>query len=125
MGSRLQLQALLESLIESRTPFGYNLESESIEVTGALDVVKNANVYFQPPENHKLNYPCIIYSRNDVDTLFANNKPYNHKTRYSVTVIDKNPDSDIPGKVADLPMCAFERHFKKDNLNHVVYNLYY
>lgn len=45
--------------------------------------------------------------------------------RYELTVIDKNPDSDILDRVASLPMCAFERHYTADNLNHDVYNIYY
>lgn len=102
MGTRLQLQALFEELIESK------------------------NVYFQPPENVKLNYPCIVYKRGTIGkTEFANDKPYQFKIRYSVTIIDKNPDSVLIEKIASLPMCLFERHYTVDNLNHDVYNLYY
>lgn len=101
MGNRVQLQTLLENLLGSR------------------------NVYFQPPETIKLAYPCVVYSRNDVETKFANNNPYKHSTGYQLTIIDKNPDSEIPGKIAMLAMCSFERHYTKDNLNHDVYNIYY
>lgn len=101
MGTRFQLQTLLEELIGSR------------------------NVYFQPPETVKLNYPCIIYSRSSIDTDFANDKPYQHKIQYKLTVIDSNPDSEIPTKIATLPMCSFDRHYTANNLNHDVYNLYY
>lgn len=51
--------------------------------------------------------------------------PYNYRVGYQVTVIDRNPDSLIPGKIASLPMCKFDRHYKAENLNHDVYNLYY
>jgi hypothetical protein len=57
------------------------------------------HVYFQPPENVKLEYPCIIYKRDFADTKFADNEPYAFKKRYMVTVIDRDPDSDIPDKV--------------------------
>ena len=40
-------------------------------------------------------------------------------------VIDKNPDSTIPGLVEKLANCSFERFYTKDNLNYDVYNLYY
>jgi S-ribosylhomocysteine lyase LuxS involved in autoinducer biosynthesis len=70
-------------------------------------------------------YPCIVYSRNNLDTKIADDQPYGHKTGYQVTVIDPNPDSEILGKVAALPLCSFNRHYTKDNLNHDVYNLYY
>jgi hypothetical protein len=99
MGLRLNLQSLLEEITD--------------------------NVYFQPPTNVKLVYPCIIYKRDFADTQFADNTPYAHKRRYMITVIDQNPDSEIPGKVADLPMSVFNRFYTVDNLNHDVYSVYF
>lgn len=101
MGQRLQLQTLLE------------------EIKG------DDQVYFQPPENVQMVYPCIVYSRDNADTKFAGNNPYKHTKRYQVIVIDRNPDSDIPDKIAALPMCTFSRFFVADNLNHDVYILYF
>lgn len=108
MAPRLQLQTLLENLLVTEdTPD---------------DKIK---VYFQPPENIEMEYPCIVYERDDADTQFAGNKPYSYTKRYQVTIIDQDPDSPIPGKVAALPMCRFNRFFVADNLNHDVYNLYF
>lgn len=101
MAPRLSLQALLTALLGSK------------------------NVYFQPPPSIVMQYPCIVYRRDNLDTVFADNKPYKHKKRYQITVIDRNPDSDIPDKVAALPMCTFDRFFTADNLNHDVFNLYF
>lgn len=101
MGTRLELQTLLEDILGSR------------------------NVYFQPPETLKISYPCIIYTRDYAVTNFADNNPYTHTKRYSVTVIDKNPDSLIPDKIAALPLSTFVRHFTADNLNHDIYNVYF
>lgn len=83
------------------------------------------HVYFQPPTNVQLEYPCIIYRREYANTLFADNGPYRHTKRYQVTVIDRDPDSAIPDKVAKLPMCTFNRFFTADNLNHDVYHLFF
>lgn len=88
-------------------------------------ILPEGQVYFQPPETIKMVYPCIVYERSGIDTRFADDKPYSHKTRYSLTVIDRNPDSLIPGTVALLPMCQYDRHFKSDNLNHDVFRIYY
>lgn len=99
MGQRLKLHLILESFTE--------------------------NVYFQPPTNVKLEYPCIIYKRGFADTKFANDKPYNYTKRYMVTVIDRDPDSEIPGKVAAMPMCLFNRFYTADNLNHDVFNVFF
>lgn len=83
------------------------------------------NVYFQPPESVKLSYPCIIYERTDEDTKFADNSPYHVTKAYEVTAIDRNPDSEIPDKIAKLPMSRFARHFTVDNLNHDIFIVYY
>ena len=83
------------------------------------------NVYFQPPPNVQMVYPCIVYNRDYGSTEFAGNVPYRHTKRYQVTVIDRNPDSDIADKVAMLPMCLRTRFFAKDNLNHDVFTLYF
>lgn len=101
MGTRLELNEVLVNILGSR------------------------NVYFQPPENLKLKYPCIIYKKSTPSVKFANNSHYIMKKRYSVTIIYADPDSTIPDKVAKLPYCTFDRHFTSDNLYHEVYNLYY
>lgn len=99
MAPRLQLHQLLEAITD--------------------------NVYFQPPTNVQLKYPCIIYNRDFADTKFADDQPYKHTLRYMVTIIDRDPDSVIPSKVASIPMCLFNRFYTADNLNHDVYNLYF
>lgn len=82
-------------------------------------------VYFQPPNSTKMEYPCIRYERDAVDTQYADNKPHRSDTRYMVTVIDRDPDSEIPGKVAALPLSSFNRFYTADNLNHDVYNVFF
>ena len=99
MGQRLQLHQLLETFTE--------------------------NVYFQPPNNAQIRYPCIIYKRDFAETKFADDNPYNHTKRYAITIIDPDPDSEIPDKVAAMPMSLFNRFYTADNLNHDVYNVYF
>lgn len=89
------------------------------------DVLGSRNVYFQPPVSIKMNYPAIVYGRDDIKNTYANDGVYLSQTRYSVTVIDKDPDSPIVGKVALLPMSKFNRHYEKDNLNHDVYTIFF
>jgi hypothetical protein len=84
-----------------------------------------AHVYFQPPSNVTMQYPCIVYQRDRANTEFAGNSPYRYTKRYQVTVIDKNPDSVIPDKVKNLSMCLHDRFFVADNLNHDVFILYF
>ena len=82
-------------------------------------------VYFQPPTNVRLEYPCIVYHRDFADTKFADDEPYNHTKRYMIIVIDRDLDSEIPDKVAALPMSLFNRFYTADDLNHDVYNVYF
>lgn len=85
----------------------------------------NKRVYFQPPANVEMNYPAIVYHRDNIDIERADNKSYMKTTRYQVTVIDRDPDSELPGKIADLPMCSYSRAFKSEGLNHDIFQLYF
>ena len=96
-----------------------NLHEELCKVLGSR------NVYFQPPESLKLNFPCIIYERVGADQLKADDTNYITKRRYTVTVIDKDPDSIIPEKVGALQYASYDRTFVSNNMNHDVYKIYY
>jgi hypothetical protein len=89
------------------------------------DALGSRNVYFQPPESKKLNYPAIVYNRQNRDVTPADNMAYIGKWVYQVVVIDKNPDSLIVERVADLPLTRYVRSFKSDNLNHDVFLITY
>lgn len=82
------------------------------------------HVYFQPPENLKLIYPCIIYEREQIEKRRANNRSYTLFDRYRVTVIDRDPESGIVRGIAELPMSHHDRHFVNDNLHHDVFIIY-
>lgn len=102
MGSRIELQGELEAILGTR------------------------NVYFQPPEDIKLNYPCIVYRKSDMNLKHANDRIYAIKKRYSLTVIDRNPDSNIVmNLLARLPLVNYDRQYAANNLNHDVCTLYY
>lgn len=105
MGRRLELQTLLEDLL--------------------FDVTGKRHVYFQKPPNNMMQYPCILYRRDKGRMIFADDKPYAGTKRYQVTVIDEDPDSDIPDRIEQLPRSLFDRFYTQDNLNHFVINLYY
>lgn len=89
------------------------------------EVLGSRQVYFQPPESVKMKYPAIVYSRNSIGNEHANDGVYIQSPSYAVTVIDKNPDSEIVEKISRLPMCRFDRHFTADNLNHDTFTIYY
>jgi hypothetical protein len=97
-----------------------DLHAELVEVT--------PNVYFQPPSNSTmqiLQYPCIVYQRDFSQVDFADDIPYKGSKRYQLTVIDRNPDSDIPDVIEAMRYCAFSRFLVADDLNHFIFRLYF
>lgn len=102
MGTRLQLQTLLESFLPS-----------------------DRKAWFQPPSTVELSYPTILYSHDYNAVVHSNNYPYKVTKRYQLTVIDENPDSLIVDKVQALPMCSMVRKFEADELNHTIFDLYF
>ena len=90
-----------------------------------ISILGSKNVYFQPPESVKMQYPAIRYSLSDLENDYANNFVYNQYDRYSVTYIDKNPDNTIVKNISRLPLCQFIRHYTSDNLNHYLFELYF
>ena len=101
MASRVELQYKLEDLLGSR------------------------QVYYQPPETIKMEYPAIVYSKNRIDSTFADDASYLIGKQYEIIVISKSPDNPVIDKILQLPMCTFNRHYKSDNLNHDVFTLYF
>lgn len=96
---RTELQTLLESITE--------------------------NVYFQAPTNGQMQYPCVLYQRDSSNNEHAGNKLYLHTKRYQVTVIDRNPDTELSDDVENLPLCDFDRYYPADGLHHFVFTLFF
>lgn len=101
MASRLELQSKLEELL------------------------KKGKVYYQPPENQKMEYPAILYSKSKIESRYANNAKYSNFNRYEIIVIDKKPDNDVIQKILELPHSSFDRHYVSNNLNHDSIILYF
>jgi hypothetical protein len=90
-----------------------------------VELVGSDAVYFQPPPNIQMSYPCIVYRRDNIFKKFADNDWYVFKKRYQLTVIDRDPDGALADTVAKLPACSFDRFFTADNLNHDVFSLFF
>jgi len=90
-----------------------------------VNILGSNNVYFQPPETIRLQYPCIIYERSDMDKKYADNRAYMNMVRYSLTLITRSPESDLVKAILELPYCSYDRYYAADTLNHDVFTLYY
>ena len=75
-------------------------------------------VYYQPPANIRLSYPCCIYSLDRMFTDHANNAAYRRVNQYSVTLITKDPEDSLYDRLLELEYVAFDHHFVVDNLHH-------
>lgn len=88
------------------------------------DIMEGNKVYFQPPSNVKMSYPCIRYKLADIETRNAGNKKYKTMNRYEVILIDSSPVSKYLDPIMDLEYCSFERAYSADNLNHYVFTIF-
>jgi len=99
--TRLNLQTKLEELLGSR------------------------HVYYQPPENLKMEYPAIRYSKSNIEDIYASNIKYISHNVYDLVVIDKKPDNPVIKKLLELPYSEFDRHYMADGLNHDIIRIFY
>lgn len=84
------------------------------------------NCYFQPPESIKLKYPCIVYNLETVDTDHADDIRYRNHKRYSLTLIERDPNSKHFEEILDnFQYIRHDRRYIADNLTHDAFVLFY
>lgn len=88
------------------------------------EILGSKNVYFQPPENIKLKFPCIIYELSSLSRDYADNLPYRGAIRYSVMYVSRTPTDEAFDKLSNMLYSWFERSYVSDNLNHQVFRIY-
>lgn len=84
------------------------------------------NVYFQPPSNTQMIFPCIVYNKTPKMRHFADDVIYLSQQQYQIMVIEKDPDSDVADRIErHFQHCGISQHYTVDNLNHTTLSLYY
>jgi len=101
------------------------MKSQQEIQTLLIDLLGSANVYFQAPPNNEMAYPCILYKLDAIRTRHADNEIYRDNRAYSVTAIDRNPNSSIPNNLLALPKSRFDRFYTADKLNHFVFTIFF
>lgn len=81
------------------------------------------NVYFQPPPSVTMQYPAIRYNLSGINKNTADNEWYIMKKRYSITLIYRDPDSNLPLEIEKLKCCEHVSHYVADNLYHDVFEI--
>jgi hypothetical protein len=82
------------------------------------------NVYFQRPPNTMMKYPCILYQKEKTLNIRADNGIYVYRDVYKITIIDSNPDSQIPRSVCERLNCDINTIYAADNMYHHVINAF-
>lgn len=99
------------------------------ELRDKLYLVNNTkNVYYDPPESIRMEYPCFRFELNNIDVRHADNYAYARKPRWSVTYITRDVEEieEVSRQMLDIfQYCNFDTSYRADNLQHSVYNLYF
>ena len=95
-----------------------------IELSNKLHSICN-NVYYQPPADKKLLYPCIIYNLEAIGVIFADNGIYRIMNQYSILYITRDPDDTNINNILKFRYCNFGRSYSSDNLHHYSYTIYF
>lgn len=97
-----------------------DLRTDLIRITGLK------NVYYQPPANVKMSYPCIRFKLESVDEMYASNRLYRTMVKYQIIYItNKVNDGIITLLPSELRYCTFDRQYSSDNLYHYVFEVFY
>lgn len=102
-------------------------ETKRLELDAKFrEILGSGNVYFQPPETLKMQYPCIIYFKTSVPARYANNLVYSYKQGYTVTYVDKDPDAELPFTLLKtIPYTRIDSFYKSEGLNHTKLTIFY
>lgn len=98
---RLELQSILENLLGSK------------------------NVYYQPPENLKMEYPAIRYSKDNINNFYADDMKYNNRDSYNLTIISRYPDHPVIKEILKMNYTSFKGHYVSNNLHHDTIKIFY
>ena len=84
------------------------------------------NVYFQPPENIKMKYPCIRYEFSNLDILHADNEKWlSTGVNYKVILITASPNPKAFDDIMLFKNCSFDRAIFSNGLYNYHFNLYF
>lgn len=89
-------------------------------------------VYFEPPSNTKINYPCAIYKRGTISTRNADNGIYKLNDSFDLTYISRDPADEMVHTILigdsthekPFQMIRHIRHYTVDGLHHDQYKIF-
>ena len=118
-----QVQSPSEYLEEVKETYEPVLKKNRLWVQDLLETLLGSrNVYFRPPEEVRMRYPAIVYDYSDLANTHASNVIYKTSEFFTITLIDKNPDSKFVNDLIKIPGMRYDRSYIADGLNHFTFN---
>lgn len=106
--------------MDRRLKFDEELREIQTEVNGY------EHTYFEPPESVRLKYDAVVYKKTDMNVRRADNKSYAVREGYSVMVISRDAESQLPAAIQwHFARCVPGKFFVRDNLYHYPFTIYY
>lgn len=90
------------------------------------DTFPGVSIYYRPPGNILLNYPCIVYERRGFEPSFSNTSAYVVGNRYQVMFISRLPGYSNVKKMFDLQgqvIIGSNDSYESDDLVHDVFTI--
>lgn len=102
MRSRLSLHETLVSLVDDKT-----------------------KVYFQPEENIRMTYPCIVYNEDGSNINYADNKSFDIRRRYNIIYMTKKPDPEtLISQILSLKGASYDSSFISEGVYHYYFTVF-
>lgn len=102
------------------------MQKKSSYICNRLHEIGVKNVYIDPPENIKMNYPCARVRLNAGRIRYADNKAHIFIPSWEIIYISYIPDDEMVNKITyAFSRISYTRHYTADNLHHNSFTLYY
>lgn len=102
-----------------------DLPQKTDYIVTKLKSIGEKNVYFEPPSDHRISYPCTVFKRGTISTRYAGNGVYKFNDSYDLTHITREPDDEMIHTILmSFPMIRHIRHYVADGLHHDTFKLY-
>ena len=90
------------------------------------DILGYEHTYFDPPENIRMQYDAVVYTRTGFNVKPANNKSYLIRDEYKLEVISRDSETLVPHAIqSHFSLCSPGKSFKANNFFHFPFTIYY
>lgn len=86
-------------------------------------VGNNIKLYFNPPEDLKLQIPCIRYSLSTFNVRHADDQVHRAVPIYDVTLVTRDVDDPLIEKLVKFPGSRFDRTYRDSSLCYATYRI--